>query len=719
MATTEQPSAYIGQPLVRKEDPELITGRSRYVDDITVPGMLWAYVVRSPFAHARINGVDVSKALAMDGCVAAFSGNDLASEWAAPLVCAWPVTDDIKMSEHWPLAKDKARHVGDGVAVVVATSRALAKDAAELVEVNWEPLPAVTDPLKAMEDGAPLVHDDFGTNVSSVWGFEKGDSPAPHKTSKPFFDDPDLVKVKMRHRLRRLIPNAMEPRGVVVDAERRHGRVHDVHGEPDPAHRAHDPGDHLRHRRGEAARRGPGRGRRLRIEARDLRRGVDLPGPRAAAEHADQVDRGALGGLPRHDPRPRPLHRHGDGGDEGRRAEGRPGQRLVLRRRLPPDRDAGHPDAVGLALRRALRHRGRTTSSTRTSSRTPRRPTRTAAPGRPEATYAVERTLDHLARELGMDPAEIRRKNYIPTEKLPQLHDRGRPHGRLGRLPADARRDDRRPSATTTCAASRRSARRSGDTKQIGIGLSTWTEMCGLAPSRVLHALKYVAGGWDAATIEMLPTGTVRVLIGVTPHGQGHVTTFSQIVADQLGVDVEDIEVLHGDTQVVPLGMDTYGSRSLAVGGVAMHYAGEKVLAKARTLAAHQLECSEDDLEFAGGELHRQGHGPVGQHQGARVRGLDGPRPARRHGARPHRHAPLRPAELLVAERRPRVRGRRSTPRRAAWTSSSTSPWTTAASSSTRSSSRARSTAASRRASRRPCSRRRPTTRRATSCTGR
>jgi carbon-monoxide dehydrogenase large subunit len=131
--------------------------------------------------------------------------------------------------------------------------------------------------------------------------------------------------------------------------------------------------------------------------------------------------------------------------------------------------------------------------------------------------------------------------------------------------------------------------------------------MCGLAPSRVLHALKYIAGGWDAATIEMLPTGTVRVLIGVTPHGQGHVTTFSQIVADQLGVDVDDIEVLHGDTQVVPLGMDTYGSRSLAVGGVAMHFAGEKILAKARTLAAHQLECSEDDLEFAGGDFTVRG----------------------------------------------------------------------------------------------------------------
>ena len=150
--------------------------------------------------------------------------------------------------------------------------------------------------------------------------------------------------------------------------------------------------------------------------------------------------------------------------------------------------------------------------------------------------------------------------------------------------------------------------RQSGSTKQIGIGLSTAGPRCAASrPRGCSHALKYVAGGWDAATIEMLPTGTVRVLIGVTPHGQGHVTTFSQIVADQLGVGFEDVEVLHGDTQVVPLGMDTYGSRSLAVGGVAMHFAGEKVLAKARTLAAHQLECSEDDLEFAGGDFTVRG----------------------------------------------------------------------------------------------------------------
>ncbi len=332
MATTEQPSAYIGQPIVRKEDPELITGRSRYVDDITVPGMLWAHIVRSPFAHARINGVDVSKALAMDGCVAAFSGNDLASEWAAPLVCAWPVTDDIKMSEHWPLAKDKARHVGDGVAVVVATSRALAKDAAELVEVELGAAPGRHRPAQGDGGRRPARPRRLRHQRVERLGVREGRLAGSAQDVEALLRRPgpgqgqDAAPPAPAHPER----DGAARRG--RRPERRHGRVHDVHGEPDPAHRAHHPGDHVRHRRGEAAGRGPGRGRRLRFEARDLRRGVDLPRPRAAAEHADQVDRGALRGLPRHDPRPRPLHRHGDGRDEGRRAEGRPRQRLVLRR---------------------------------------------------------------------------------------------------------------------------------------------------------------------------------------------------------------------------------------------------------------------------------------------------------------------------------------------------------------------------------------------------
>ena len=219
--------------------------------------------------------------------------------------------------------------------------------------------------------------------------------------------------------------------------------------------------------------------------------------------------------------------------------------------------------------------------------------------GRPEATYAIERAVDTLARKLEMDPVELRRKNFITEFPAPIASgleiDSGDFHASLDKalelLDYHGLRAEQ----------SERRAR--SDPKQIGIGLSTYVEMCGLAPSRILGAIRYGAGGWDAATVRCLPTGTVQVLIGTSPHGQGHVTTFSQIVADQLGVPIENVEVLHGDTTVIPLGMDTYGSRSLAVGGVALYHATEKVIAKARKIAAHQLEVAEDDLEYAGGRF--------------------------------------------------------------------------------------------------------------------
>jgi carbon-monoxide dehydrogenase large subunit len=223
--------------------------------------------------------------------------------------------------------------------------------------------------------------------------------------------------------------------------------------------------------------------------------------------------------------------------------------------------------------------------------------------GRPEATYAIERAVDALARKLDLDPVELRRRNFItefPATIASGLTiDSGDFHASLDRalemLDYDAVRREQ---------AERRER---GDPKQLGIGFSTYVEMCGLAPSRILGAIRYVAGGWDSATIRCLPTGTVQVLTGVSPHGQGHETTWSQIVADQLGYAYEDVEVLHGDTMLIPLGMDTYGSRSLAIGGAALVHAGEKVIAKARKIAAHQLEVAEEDLEYDGGTFTVKG----------------------------------------------------------------------------------------------------------------
>jgi carbon-monoxide dehydrogenase large subunit len=541
----------------------------------------------------------------MEGCVAVVSGADLVAGWGALLGWGGRVCVDINRSGHCTLDKDKARYAGDGVAVVVATSRALAKDAAELVEVDWEPLPAVTDPLAAMESGAPLVHDDFGTNVSSVWGFDKGDSPAPYKTSKPFFDDPDLVKVKHRYRLRRLIPNAMEPRGVVVDPNVAMGEYTMYTASQIPhivrTTQAITCGIAEAKLRVVAPDVGGGFGSKLETYAEEsiclaLARRLNTP-----IKWIEERSEGYVATI------------HGrDLYTDMEMAATRDGKLKAVRVNVWCAVGAFHQIVTpGIQMLSAWLYGGLydvegydfeyTNIYTHT---TPTDAYRGA--GRPEATYAVERTMDLLARELDMDPAELRRKNYIPTASFPN-------HTIASGLTVDSGDYPLTHDAMIAAVGydefrrEQEKRRASGDTKQIGIGLSCWTEMCGLAPSRVLHALKYVAGGWDAATIEMLPTGTVRVLIGVTPHGQGHVTTFSQIVADQLGVDVADIEVLHGDTQVVPLGMDTYGSRSLSVGGVAMHYAGEKVLAKARTLAAHQLECSEDDLEFSGGDFTVKG----------------------------------------------------------------------------------------------------------------
>jgi carbon-monoxide dehydrogenase large subunit len=221
--------------------------------------------------------------------------------------------------------------------------------------------------------------------------------------------------------------------------------------------------------------------------------------------------------------------------------------------------------------------------------------------GRPEATYAIERAVDALAQKMGKDPLELRRLNFItefPAAIASGLEiDSGDFHASLDKALELVGYDDLRKEQAE------RRKRGDGDTKQLGIGFSTYVEMCGLAPSRILGAIRYGAGGWDAATVRCLPTGTVQVLIGTSPHGQGHVTTFSQIVADRLGVPIENVEVLHGDTTVIPLGMDTYGSRSLAVGGVAVWHATEKIIVKARTIAAHQLEVAEDDLEYAGGRF--------------------------------------------------------------------------------------------------------------------
>jgi aerobic carbon-monoxide dehydrogenase large subunit len=604
MATTEKtPAGFVGTSQLRKEDPELITGQGTFVDNIALPGMLWVGLVRSPFAHARINSIDVSKALELEGVVAAYTGAEL--EFAAPLFVAWPINDQAKIPEHHPLTKDKARYVGDPVAVVVAESRALAKDAVELVEVDWEPLSAVIGIKEALAADAPLVHEEFGTNDAGSWSID-GDSPVPRRgPSAPFFDDPDLVKIKEEYYLARLIPNAIEPRGVVVDPNGAMGE-YTVYSATQIPHILRTtlvitcgiPEAKLRVVAPDV---GGGFGSKLECYPEDaiclaLARKIGRP-----VKWIEERSENYLATL------------HGrEMFQEIELAATRDGDLKAVRVKLTASMGAymrlvspGIP-MLGAWLYHGcyecdgydLEYTNVFTNQTFTDAY--------RGAGRPEATYAIERAMDTLARELDMDPVELRRKNFIATDKFPNYTiasgltvDSADYEGTLERclevLDYEAIRAEQ---------AERRDR---GDRKLLGVGFSTWIEMCGLAPSRVLSALNYAAGGWDSAAIEFMPTGTVRAVTGVCSHGQGSATVFAQVVADQLGVDYDDVEVLQGDTSVAPLGMDTYGSRGVAVGSVALYNAGEKLLAKAKTLAAHELECAEEDLEFADGNFTVKG----------------------------------------------------------------------------------------------------------------
>jgi carbon-monoxide dehydrogenase large subunit len=590
MATTEEKTTYIGSPVERKEDARLLRGETRWVDNMVLPGMLWMAVVRSPYAHAKITSVDLSKAKASEGVVAAFSGADLAGEWAGSLPCAWPVTGDCRIPQHRPLSADKARYAGDGVAVVVAESRALAKDAAELVEVDYEPLPAVTDVGEAVGDGAPLVHDEYEENRAYTWTLQTGE------IDKLFSEA--AVTVKEHYRQQRLIPNAIEPRSVLVQPVAATGEytmwsatqvphiarvtLSGTTGIPETKLRVIAPDV------------GGGFGSKLNVYAEEalclvLARRLGLP-----VKWTEERSENYVATI------------HGrDVLQDIELAATAEGTITAVRVRLTAAMGA-YMQLVspGIPLLGAWLYAGCYDVQAYDfecvgvfTNTTPTDAYRGA--GRPEATYAIERAVDALARTLEMDPVELRRKNFIadfPAAIAAGLEiDSGDFHASLDKALGLADYEGfRRDQAER---------RKRGDAKQIGIGFSTYVEMCGLAPSRILGAIRYGAGGWDAATVRCLPTGTVQVLIGTSPHGQGHVTTFSQIVADQLGVPIESVEVLHGDTTVIPLGMDTYGSRSLAVGGVALYHATEKVIAKARRIAAHQLEVAEEDLDYAGGRF--------------------------------------------------------------------------------------------------------------------
>jgi carbon-monoxide dehydrogenase large subunit len=586
----------IGTSPPRKEDPELVTGQARYTDDLAMPGMLHMVVVRSPFAHARIKGVDGSKALAMDGVVAVYSGADLAADWAGPLLMAWAVSEDLKNPPHWPLTKDVARHQGDGVAVVLATSRVAAKDAAEAVEVDYEPLPVVVDMDAALADGAPLVHEDQGTNKTYTWSLKNGDVDAVFASAP--------VIVKERYVIQRQIPNAIEPRAVIADPSPAMGEYtlwsatqipHIVRvamvvatGIPESKLRVIAP------------RVGGGFGSKLQVYAEEA---LCLLVAKKLGRPVKWVEERSENYLATHHGRDQiqvaELAADEQGKIRGFRFNIMVNMGAYLMIITPGTPLLGAFVYCGCYGGEAyeVNFTGVFTNTTPTDAY--------RGAGRPEATYAIERIIEALARKVGKDSVEIRRLNFLPafTEPTPMPGglsiDSGNYEATLDQALELAGYDQLRKEQQVR--------RERGDTKQLGIGLSTYLEMCGLAPSRVLKALNYAAGGWDAATIRLSPTGKVQVIAGTSPHGQGHATTFAQIVADDLGIPFDDIEVITGDTTLAPLGMDTYGSRSIAVGGVAVHRAAMKIVEKTRKIAAHELEVADEDLDYAGGTFSVKG----------------------------------------------------------------------------------------------------------------
>jgi carbon-monoxide dehydrogenase large subunit len=593
MATLET-QTYVGQAVRRREDANLVTGHGTYVDNYQAPGLLHAVIVRSPFAHARIVSVDVSKARTAPGVVAAFSGEDLKSDYGA-LPCFWPVSDDIKMPVHLPLAVDKARYVGDGVAVVVAASRAQAKDAAELVEVEYDPLPAVTDVLAALEDGAPQIHDDVPSNRCYTWSLVTGDPDAVFASAP--------VVVKERYRQQRLIPNAMEPRGVVCELAPLTGNVTVfsstqaphimrtayalVMGIPEAKIRVVAPDV------------GGGFGAKVDVYADDM---VVIACAKRLGRTVKWVEERSEACL---------ATIHGrDMVQDIELAATEEGKILGVRVRLTASMGA-YLQAVtpGIPLLGAWLYCGVYDMAAYDfhctgvfTTNTPTDAYRGA--GRPEATYAIERAVDALARRVGKSAVEIRRLNFL-RGPFPKTIVSGL---ELDAADLDAALDRGLEMLDLDAFLREQESRRArGATKVLGVGFSTYMEMCGLAPSRILGALNYGGGGWESMVVRHLPTGTVQVVSGTSPHGQGHATTFSQIVADRLGCSIDEIEFLHGDTAVSPQGWDTYGSRSLPVGGVALWHATGKIVEKARLIAAHQLEVSPDDLDFEAGQFTVKG----------------------------------------------------------------------------------------------------------------
>ncbi|MFN8375130.1 MAG: molybdopterin cofactor-binding domain-containing protein [Anaerolineae bacterium] len=585
-----------GSGIKRREDPRLITGKGKYTDDMALLGMVHMAVVRSPHAHARIKSIDTSKAKAAPGVVAVYTGADLTGLGNLP--CAWLVPNsNLKTPAHPALAKDIVRYVGDGVAIIIAENRYLAQDAVEMVEVDYEVLPAVVSPEEATQSGAPQLFDDVPNNVAFTWIASSGDEGV-----EKAFAEAEIV-VKERIVQQRLLPTAMEPRSALAQwnsgteeltvwVTSQNPHIHrfilsGVTGVPEHKLRVIAPEV------------GGGFGSKIPVypdEALAAWASMKLNRPVKWAETRSENYSVTIHG--RDHVEYVEIAAKKDGTVTGIRGKVYAGMGAYLSTAAP-----GIPTIL-----HGLMYSGpymfpniRCETLGVFTTTTPTDAYRGA--GRPEATFLLEALMDRLADELKMDPVEVRRKNLIPPFEnghavaIGLTYDSGNYQAALEKALGIAGYDNFRKEQAE--------ARKQG--RYLGIGVTTYCEICGLGPSQVAGAVGFQGGLWESSIVRISPSGKVQAMIGASPHGQGEETTFAQLISSEIGIPVEDIEIVHGDTNTTPMGWGTYGSRTTPVAGAALVLATRKIKEKARAMAAHLLEAAVEDIDYQDGKFFVKG----------------------------------------------------------------------------------------------------------------
>ena len=583
----------IGASVRRKEDARFLNGRGHYTDDINRPGQLYAYVKRSDRPHAKINGIDTAAAAKAPGVIAVFTGPDMAADSIGGLPCGWQIhnKDGSPMAEppHPVMAVGKVRHVGDPVAVVIAETKQQAKDAAELVNIDYTDLPAAASLAAALAPGAATVHDDVPGNICYDWHI--GDKAI---VDGVFANAHKVVRLDLTNN--RLIPNAMEPRAAIGDYDVNSGEYTLYTTSQNPhvirllmgAFVLHIPENKLRVVAPDV---GGGFGSKIYHYAEEaivtwasakVRRPVKWTAERTESFMSDAHGRDHVSTAE--------MAIDAQGTFLGLRVSTQANMGAYLSTFAPCVPTYLYATLLAGTYKTPVIYCEVKAVFTNTVPVDAYR-----GAGRPEATFLLERLVDAVAYDTGLDKVEIRQRNFIPADAFPYQtpvalqYDSGDYQTTLAVALQNA--DWAGFEARRTAAKSRGKLR--------GIGISTHLEACGIAPSAVVGSLGARAGLYEVANIRVHPTGSVTVFTGTHSHGQGHETTLAQLVVEQLGVPIDQVEVVHGDTAKIPFGMGTYGSRSLAVGGSAMYRAMDKIIAKGKRIAAHLMEASVEDIEFA------------------------------------------------------------------------------------------------------------------------